>query len=815
VYRPMLGVLVLFMVGIIIETEVPILGFGEPGFVLLLVLLVISTLLSFGHGRIARASSVAGVVAAGCLLTAVYQGSIEVALPAGSPVTLVGHVESLPRVTDRGFSFILNVSGIREVSEGVRHGGLRAGTDVYITVSRTAWPEPPGVGDGLCLRVQLCRIREPGQGLPKGFDGYLYSRGIAFTGRVQYACQVRHSPSDGGPVDIQRFANRWRQMVQYRLRRALTPASAGLLSAVILGDKEGLNKEQRQGLADAGLLHFFTVSGLHVGIVAGMICLLLKLLPVPGGVTTAVVVMVVAVYVVLTGARASGIRAGAGLALGLLASVLKRQSDPVNLFAFVATLMLCLQPLLLYNTGWQMSFLATFGILLLFPRLVRWLRDRCGQAMPQVPILRLLAEYAIASVAVSIAAQLGVAPLLALHFNRLSLLGMAAGIVINPVLFAVFGATTIYLLLGGIPVLGPVLGWIMEIVSQLLGVLVELVTAMPYAGVGVSVPSFAVWGMFYGGLVFVLLLLDRSVAPGVVLRRLVWRRLRHTRPERAVLTSLFLILALSTYLLVQEIPSPLASVTFLNVGHGDSICIQWPGGGIVMLDGGGLPQDPGFVGERILSPWLKRQGISHLDYVIVSHPHYDHLEGVVWALDNLSVGCVLDNGMKAGDPLYTEYLQQIERKGIPHHHLRRGSRLVLTEKRYLEVIYPDVIRAGMGLNNNSLVCRFVYDNVSMLFTGDVNAQAKRLMIEKGWVERSAVLKLAHHGSWESFSPVFLGLVKPEVAVLPAGSVDRAAGRDVAARLRAGGVKVYRTDVDGHIRIVTDGCRIWVETAGDT
>lgn len=205
-----------------------------------------------------------------------------------------------------------------------------------------------------------------------------------------------------------------------------------------------------------------------------------------------------------------------------------------------------------------------------------------------------------------------------------------------------------------------------------------------------------------------------------------------------------------------------------------------------------------------------------LDLVVLTHPHDDHVTGLVGVVQRYTVGQVLESGFELDTPAYEEWRRLIDEKDIQRSIVRAGQQIDLGEGIGLEIIYPQkefLEGTESDGNNNSVVLRLVWKDVSFLFTGDIDEEAERaILYSDQWYElNSTVLKVAHHGSSQATSSQFLAAVDPEVAVISVGK-DNAFGHPSDETLaKLDGVKLYRTDEQGTISFSTDGQRLWVAT----
>jgi competence protein ComEC len=282
-------------------------------------------------------------------------------------------------------------------------------------------------------------------------------------------------------------------------------------------------------------------------------------------------------------------------------------------------------------------------------------------------------------------------------------------------------------------------------------------------------------------------------------------------------TLLFLGLILLTVWVWRQAlaPSPYLTVTFLDVGQGDSIVIQTPGGHTLVIDTGRRTPDDD-MGRRVVLPFLRAQGVHHLSALLLTHPDDDHIGGAVTLLERLSVGRLLLSPLPSNTPNYLETLDAARRNRVPVTTLARGQTLDFRDGVVADVLHPAVSGPPPSEhpdNNASLVLRLRYEKVSILLTGDAEREAEEEMVRSKREMASGLLKLGHHGSLTSSTERFLDAVRPQAAIVSAGR-NNSFGHphpDVLARLAARQIHVFRTDKHGTITVTSDGRTLRVTT----
>jgi competence protein ComEC len=326
---------------------------------------------------------------------------------------------------------------------------------------------------------------------------------------------------------------------------------------------------------------------------------------------------------------------------------------------------------------------------------------------------------------------------------------------------------------------------------------VRLTARVPYASLPVQMAGWMVWGYYalLGGLSGWLALTPER-------RRSLWAKFT-ARLGWKMLAGAAAILLVLAFFAWRGLPDGRLHVTFLDVGEGDAIFIQTPSGRQVLIDGG--PS-----GTALLSQLGRRMPFwdRTLDVVVLTYPALDHLTGLLAVLERYRVDTIVFRETAIESATYERWLQLVAGEGAQVYPGEAGLRLALDEGLEMAVLWPG---ADAGINDDSLVTRLTYGQVSVLLTGDAGAEVEHQLVATRAPLRSTVLKVARHGSCGSTTPEFLEAVDPQVAVISVGGDNRFGHPCDAVLERLGDIPVYRTDERGTVEVVSDGMQMWVET----
>jgi len=276
--------------------------------------------------------------------------------------------------------------------------------------------------------------------------------------------------------------------------------------------------------------------------------------------------------------------------------------------------------------------------------------------------------------------------------------------------------------------------------------------------------------------------------------------MRKSSWSRLLQLAILLILAASAALASENL-----TAHFIDVGQGDSILLQFNGKNI-LIDGG--TQD---MGPRV-ETYLRKYGVSSLDLLVATHPHEDHIGGLITILMYLPVKQVLDSGQPHSSPVYETFLTLIDQRNISYNVAQRGQKINLDKDLKIDVLSPPATLFSGDLNQNSIVLKVTYGKISFLLMSDAGTKAESSLISSGYL-KSDILKVGHHGSSSATSSSFLNKVKPAISIIEVGAGNDYGHptRKTLNALRKIDSKIYRTDINGNIIITTDGTSYCITT----
>ncbi len=673
-------------------------------------------------------------------------------------------------------------------------------------------------GDVLLVTGQL---ETPGQFGDFDYESYLARQGVH---SVIYYPQIELLDRGQGVKPLQ-WIYSMRARLSATLGRALPEPQGSLAQAIFLGLRGDIPDPLYKAFSRTGTAHLLAISGLHMSIVLAIFLSFgIMVFGRRRGIYVWIPLAAIWLYALLAGMGPPVIRAAIMGSLFLVAEYLGRQRSAIIALAFAAAVMVGIQPYLLWSLSFQLSFLAMAGLVLLFPYFQAWGRKMVLAAANDREILAHTGAMITDVFAASLAAVLAVWPLIAYNFGIVSLVALPATFLSLPALPFIIVTAALVASAGLVSLfVAQVLGWLAWLFLSYLISVVRAFDSLPYSSVEVT--NISTWHIlgYYAILAAVIAFLRYRNRLVDFSSRFTSRmkKLGEDIPNpRSGFSSKWLILpllvvAILVWSVALTTPDGKLHVSFLDVGQGDAMLIQTPDGQDILIDGGPDPQKINLaLGEKL--PFWDRT----IDLVVCTQPHADHVTGLVAVLQRYTVKQVLEPRVPSNSSAYRELLTLVEDTGIEHNIARAGQEIALGNEIKIEILNPpERLLEGTShdVDNNGVVLRLSWGQISFLFAADIRKEAEYELIIQRANLKSTVLKVPHHGSMTSTTSHFLAAVEPAMAVISAGA-DNPFGHphaDVVQRLidAVGEDNVYRTDQHGTIEFTTDGDRLWVAIAG--
>lgn len=587
---------------------------------------------------------------------------------------------------------------------------------------------------------------------------------------------------DGRPLS--RLLIRWREGVLDRVF-AVHGSNAGMVAALVLARREGLEHEVRDDFAAAGIAHLLAISGFHVGVMWGLVLAVLRGVGTRRRGAEISAIAIVWLYVGLIGVPDAAARAALILTTVALGRAADRPPTRWGGLATAALLLLLTDPGRLGSAGFQLSFAGAAGLTAWSRPWREWLdsavRTRTGRRPPKG-----LSDAVVAGCA----ATLATLPIAAWHFERVSVVGIPVTLAATPLVTLALPGAILSLLLSIVSLDAA------RFLAGGTGLLLEALAAL--ASGSASLPGATTWidrGPIVAAMLGVLVAIRLARAPGV-----------GAGGRRALIVCWALIATLSVPVWQQIRSRGSLELRMIDVGQGDALLVRSPAGRSMLIDAGRPPE-----GDPRAHPVvreLRRAGVLQLEWLLFTHADADHFGGGEAVLDGVEVRQVLDPALPVGKSGYLSLLQRAAGLGIPWLRARSGQRLDFDGVQ-IDVLHPSeeavaAVTSAPGApdaNEASLIVSIRWKGFSAVVTGDAYVDAERTVAEVlGDVD---VLKVGHHGSRTSTAADFLDRSRPEWALISVGARNRYGhpAPDVIARLEAGGAAIRRTDEHGTVRVL--------------
>lgn len=624
------------------------------------------------------------------------------------------------------------------------------------------------IGNLLQVEASVYSFSKPGN--PGQFNEYSYykQQDISYKAFVKKV-EVR----DPGRHIVRDFLYQLRVRCQQVLQACCDSEDAGMVSAMLLGDKGDLSEETKKLYQENGIAHILAISGLHISLIGAGLFYLLRRYVMPMHMAAVTTVLFLMLYGTLTGFSVSTKRAVIMMVCMLGARFAGKHYDLLSALALSAMIQLLLHPLVLYQTGFLLSYGTVLGIALFVQRLqhVEWEKW-------------LFSDVWVGSLGI----QLVTLPILISSYYEVPLYSVAANIILLPLLGGILLSSAAGIGIGCWQLLfGKFCFGFVHYCLTFIDLVCHVFSSFPFHTIVLGAPESWQIALYYAVLVAWCWIWDRFSVK--------WH-------------AVILVVPLVVICLPVHRVSGLEIIN-LDVGQGDCTCIRTKQG-TMLIDGGS--SDVSEVGKYRIVPYLKSQGISRIDYIFLTHSDADHTNGIEEIGKDtdsmgLEIGKLVLPDIEKQDEHYQELKKLCERSGIATIFMKKGDRITLGELE-ISCLHPYAAYDWQSENDYSLTLKLQYGGFSGLLTGDLEESGEK---ELEGLTHVDYLKVGHHGSKGSSGEEFLEKVSPDIAVLSAGRKNRYGhpSSEVLKRLEAVGGKTYCTIEGGAIMVETDGREIRV------
>ena len=731
-----------------------------------------------------------------------YVANIE-RLEKGNKI-ITGRIESRGRSTNSNF-FILNDC----ISNGLSIGKCRCyfGDDILNTYNIK-------IGNYIKVNGGISILDEPANEGEFNQKVFYRSDGIVF---MSFANDITIINTDYDKLRQKIYEIK--VIINSQIKKIFNEKDAGLFSAMVTGDKSTIDREQRKQFSDNGIAHILAISGLHLSILGlALFELLRKKLSV--NVSASIVTIFIILYGIFIDASSASLRAITMLFVRFLSLSIGRTYDSKNTLYIIAFIFLMLRPYLLFNAGFQFSYVAIFALnhkVIVGEKGIKSFEGkefdcRDKKYMPKI-VKNESSEFSYVRwrVPAVIILTLFLYPITIYHYFTYSLYSIFLNLIVIPLMSLVLGFGLIGLGFSFINIqLGKIIVFVVHIIFLIYDKLCEIVEILPYHLIVIGRPTLYEILCFYVVLFIIFFVLKSIYIPK-------WQRnndeisifrKKTIVSKNIICTILCIILLICSILVISVRIHNDMRITFLSIGQGDSILID-SGDLIITIDGGSTSNKSN--GQYILSPHIKSRAIDHIDYAYITHADADHTNGIIYLLENedeikiknliLPITATID---KSFDKLRA--IAEIANVNVCY--MKEGDVKTFKDNLSLVVLSPNessLKSKKIDQNEMSLTFRLDYNNYSALFTGDIGLNTMNRMLNDNFARNNMdveILKVPHHGSKNSNLPEFFDVVSPNYSIFSYGKNNNYGhpNQETINSIKKTGSEILKTGESGQIDI---------------
>lgn len=646
---------------------------------------------------------------------------------------------------------------------------------------------------------------------PGQFDANAYYKNEGYTGILD-AKDIRIvKEEESFSPDI--YLHRLNLAISEKYKKILGDKNAGSLSAMVLGDKRGLDEEIKELYQENSISHLLSISGLHISLLGGAVFLFLRRLKVSFSFPLITSSIILIIYGAFTGFSVSTSRAIVMMSVLFISFVIGKSYDLPSGLALAALILIVMNHRVIYQSGFLLSFFAVIGIFYIMPELLYIFKVDIYHKRGIIKGLHLL----LASIISSISILLATLPIVLNNFYEVSLTGIILNIIVIPLMSLV----VITGLLGGFvalvsEILGSFILGITHYILNLYTLFCRLGDRLTFLRLIIGKPDKWQIVLYYLILVIVFYFL------ALKRRENKLRSLKNNLPEgyntskRIVVTGL---MTFTSFLIIAYKPREF-SINMLDIGQGDCFVVNDGNNDIYISDCGSTTVQN--VGKTRLLPFLKSKGWGKVDTIFISHMDKDHVNGVNDLLKcaEITIGRIIISASYTSDKLNCAELEELKElakmRDIKLFYMKKGDEIVGKDISF-RCIYPTGEEDIKDQNEASIVMRMDYKGLSMLFTGDIAGSTEEKIIDSTGKDilDCDILKVCHHGSKNSSTDDFLKKVSPKLYLISCGLMNRYGHphRDALSRMTEEGGRILRTDHMGGTQIKLVDGKLIITKAG--
>jgi len=541
--------------------------------------------------------------------------------------------------------------------------------------------------------------------------------------------------------------------------------SEGLLQALLLGYRANISSSTYEAFRKTGLLHFISLSGMHLGILVGIVWWLCKTIGLAKRSRAIVCIIAIGTFLLIVPPRAPTLRAAIIGWVFCLSFFFRRHSSPINTLSLAAVILLLIRPTELFTAGWQLSFASVLGIVLFTDRIHFFFYEKITSSLwfekksMNKLFFRIIAKpglYILRLFSVGLAAWLGGAGILLYHFYTINPLTSIWTVIVFPLVAGILAFGYLKMILSFLlPSAASVLGILVTALADLLILVVEFIAHLDFSHVLIGHVSLTLIILYYFFVFF---------AAFVYFRRPLLKK--------AVCSVMFLaIIVFPAVTKWQRTHRDNLVLTCFDVSHGQAILVRLPGGANVLFDAGSLHKSD--IGRRIVTPFLDYSGLSKIDAVIISHNDVDHINAIPEIIEHCVVGNIYANDaffVRTDTWGTAKFLdEQLIERG--HEVQTLGKNLNFQSPAKIKVLWPTKHSSQnheLSDNDSSMVCLVEFADRKILLCSDIEKFAQKELLRLYPNLKADVVVAPHHGSINTADPNFLGCLDADILLCSCG-----------------------------------------------
>ncbi|MFO7889314.1 MAG: DNA internalization-related competence protein ComEC/Rec2 [bacterium] len=643
-------------------------------------------------------------------------------------------------------------------------------------------------GDQVTLKGKIKKPR--GLRNPEGFNyrKYLTGKNIFYVFYVDRIIQKTEIKK--GNIILREIVYPVRRFINASISELFTSTSTrSIIKALTLGDKELISDDIWESFSKTGVIHVLAVSGLHVGFILVMCLTLFNLFRFNKFMSTVLTIVILIFYTLLTESHPPVFRAAVMSSLYLLSIHLERKTQPFNIIGLAGLILIIINPNNLFSLSFILSFTAISSIIYFYNKLINL--PFYVTIKKQKPFRAKL----LATMFVSLSALMGTIPVSAYYFNRIPLLSIIINFFAIPLTGLIVGLSFITFLFSSISlfVASIYAGLVDILVSAFISIIIWF-SHFSFSHITAASPDSMIIVIYYLVLFLVF-------------------NFNNKKYRKILIFSLLISFNILTWKAVLHNNSPKLQWIQFDVGQGDAALLTTPKNKTILIDGGAKSKlfDNG---KQIIAQYLNKKGIKRINYIILSHPHSDHVGGLVYIVQNFTVDRIYYSNCPYSTSIYSAFLEIAKQKNYKLYEITSPDSLILPAcKIYFlspsENIKSETKKFNFNVNNQSLIAYVLYGQTKMLFMGDAEKEIEQKLLQTYGSLQCDALKIGHHGSSTSSTFPFIKQVDPEIGILSVGENNRfhLPSKLVLQYFHLLDIQIHRTDKQGAAVLVSDGITV--------